>query len=172
MYTYIATASILLNKNSRLVMFDRDNTLVEDQGYTYKTQDLRWKPEAIECLKVLRGEFPIFVVSNQSGISKALFTAEDSINFFKEMNSSLKRMGINQLDGYVFCPHLELQNCYCRKPRPTMLSFCLRICQVHENQAVFVGDAQTDAEAAELAKIPFFQSGPGLTAKIVKHLKC
>ena len=37
----------------KCVFFDRDNTLIIDRGYTYKTSDLIWKTGAIKAIKYL-----------------------------------------------------------------------------------------------------------------------
>ena len=35
----------------RAVIFDRDGTLNEDNGYTHKASDLKWKPGAMDLIK-------------------------------------------------------------------------------------------------------------------------
>lgn len=172
MHAYFANTTFLTNHQNRLVMFDRDNTLIEDPGYVYKLEDLRWKPEAIDSLRLLTQNYTIFVVSNQSGISRGLFSAQDSINFFKEMNLRLEQWGLRPLDGYVFCPHLPSKGCDCRKPRPAMLNFCVKLSGNRKQDAIFVGDSQSDSSAANLAGVSFLQSGVGLSERIGRHFEC
>ena len=55
----------------KVIFFDRDNTLIHDEGYTFKIQDFRIIQKNIQYLKklILQG-WSIFVVSNHSAISR------------------------------------------------------------------------------------------------------
>lgn len=172
MHAFFATTTFLTSRQDHLVMFDRDNTLIEDRGYVHKTQDLRWMPEVIECIRYLSEDSTIMICSNQSGISRGYFSIHDSINLFMEMNLSLEKLGLRKLDGYVFCPHLPSQGCDCRKPQPAMLNFCLRMSGNSNEDAIFVGDSQSDLKAAYSARIPFLQAGAGLYERIRRHFEC
>ena len=37
----------------KLVIFDRDNTLIEDKGHTYKIKDLKFLPDTIKALQYI-----------------------------------------------------------------------------------------------------------------------
>ena len=50
---YFKRSSKILEKlfKKPAVFFDRDNTLIQDKGYTYKTKDLKFKKKALETIK-------------------------------------------------------------------------------------------------------------------------
>ena len=54
-----------------MVFFDRENTLIFDKGYTYKTDDLSWIPGSINCLQSFSSKgFKLIVITNQSGVAR------------------------------------------------------------------------------------------------------
>jgi histidinol-phosphate phosphatase family protein len=139
-----------------LILFDRDNTLVVDKGYVYKREDLVWKAGALETLKFLSSlNVKTGVVSNQSGISKGIFSVNDSFDFFQAMNQQLSQENIRTLDFYILCPHDWVDQCNCRKPKGLMLEISMRICGVERKNTCFFGDKVSDQKAAADAKIAF-----------------
>ena len=76
------------NKNKKAVFFDRDNTLIKDEGYTYKKKDLKFLPGVIEGLKYLvKKDYLIIVITNQSAVK--LFQTRD-VKIYNYMNYKLK----------------------------------------------------------------------------------
>jgi len=67
--------------NNKAVFLDRDGTIIEDKGYTYKLSDLILFSEAVAGLKKLK-EFLIFIITNQSGVKRGYFSIEDLYNSF------------------------------------------------------------------------------------------
>ena len=59
------------------IFLDRDGTLIYDKGYTFKLQDLKFKIKVLDFLKRFRNKFYIFIVTNQSGIGRGLYTEQD-----------------------------------------------------------------------------------------------
>jgi D-glycero-D-manno-heptose 1,7-bisphosphate phosphatase len=146
----------LAHISKHLILFDRDNTLVVDEGYVYKSEDLAWNAGALETLKFLSDlNITTGVISNQSGISKGIFDLNDSLNFFQTMNQTLSEKQIKTIDFYVLCPHEGIDECNCRKPKGLMLEIAMRICGVKKENTYFLGDKVSDREAAREAKIAF-----------------
>ena len=53
------------------VIFDRDGTIIEDKGYTYKVSDLKIKPYVKKLIFDLNNQnILVFVATNQSGIAE------------------------------------------------------------------------------------------------------
>ena len=89
----------------KAVIFDRDGTLNEDDGYTYKTSDLKWKKGAIDLIKYCNDKnFYVFVATNQSGIAKNKFKESDMHKFHDEMQKQLKKYGAH-IDKFYFSPY-------------------------------------------------------------------
>ena len=83
---------------------DRDGVLNIDKGYTYKISDYVWIDGAIEAIKFLKEKnYYIFVVTNQSGIARGLYTEKDVIKLHKEINNELCKYKL-KIDEFFFSP--------------------------------------------------------------------
>jgi histidinol-phosphate phosphatase family protein len=141
------------------VILDRDGTLNEDEGYTYKAEDLKILPNVIESLEILSkagGEF--FIASNQSGIGRGLFTILEMEEFNFRLISTLKKQGI-YVCGIYICPHQPSDKtyCFCRKPAPGLLNEILVDFDLPKMKTFMIGNSQVDVEAAKNAKISGFR---------------
>ncbi|MCH8329310.1 MAG: HAD-IIIA family hydrolase [Nanoarchaeota archaeon] len=75
----------------KAVILDRDGTLVEDTGYAYKIEDFKLIDKVIDALKLLKDNFKLFIVTNQSGIGRGLFTLEDFEKFNNHLTNIFKK---------------------------------------------------------------------------------
>ena len=63
------------------VFLDRDGVLNKDIGYVHKPSQINWIPGAKEAVALLKNEgYLVFVVTNQSGIARGLYT-EDEVEY-------------------------------------------------------------------------------------------
>ena len=142
------------------VLFDRDNTLTADSGYTHRVEDLAFLPGAVEAIEACQAAgVRVFVVSNQAGVAKGKFTLEQMRAFNAAVDARLVALGLKPLDGWYCCPfhgegtvapfavseHPE------RKPRPGLVRRALLEHSLGET--VLFGDQAHDVEAAERAGI-------------------
>lgn len=97
----------------KAIFLDRDGTVIEDTGYAHKIEDFFLFPEAVEGLKLLKDDYTFFIITNQSGIGKGLFTVEDFIRFNNHLVETLAGYDIT-IEQTYFCPHNG--GCDCRKP--------------------------------------------------------
>lgn len=160
--------------STRLVIFDRDKTLIEDNGYTFKVSDLKWRPGVIELLRYLSiMQVDLAVATNQSGIGRNYFTTSQVNEFHLEMSSYLSRIGIPEMTFFV-CPHDPTKtNCQCRKPKPGLLIEAMNYYGVRCDETIFVGDKLTDAQAASSAKVDFVwvSDSPQWSNELLRMLK-
>ena len=95
----------ILKKKS--AFFDRDGVINYDLGYVHKFKDFKLKPNVLNTLKYLmKKNFYIFIVTNQAGIAKKIFT----LNEFIELNQKLKKYFAGKkiyFDRIEFCPYHE-----------------------------------------------------------------
>jgi histidinol-phosphate phosphatase family protein len=150
---------IHLNDNFRglrkLLIFDRDNTLNYDAGYTYKLEDLKAAPNLSALSTIIcRSDFGFAIVSNQSGIDRAYFSFEESLLFTRNL-ARLICPDLSHWLGFVCCPHTPEKLCVCRKPSGLMLETILTHSLVSKGDSVFFGDSEVDAGAASRAEIEF-----------------
>src|SRR3989338_1410999 len=99
----------------KAVFLDRDNVIIEDNGFVHKTEDFELLPNAIEGLKLLK-KYSMFIVTNQSGIGRGYFTMKDFEKFNNHLSQQLKKNNIKIKKTYI-CPHKPEDNCDCRKPK-------------------------------------------------------
>jgi len=140
-----------------LIVFDRDGTLNQDNGYTHKVKDFSWMsgiPELLALLAPLQLNFAI--ASNQSGIGKGFYTVDDAKAFNSHLATCAKEFGIT-FTAIVFCPHDPKSDllCYCRKPLPGMLIFLSKYFSISPNRMIFIGNSNVDKLAAKSAGAVF-----------------
>src|SRR3989338_4487114 len=102
-------------KMNKAVFLDRDGTLNIDEGYTYKTQDLKFFPDVFASLNLLKKDFKFIIISNQSGVGRGYYSEEDVHKFNDKLIDELKKHGI-KIEKTYFCPHPPDVECDCRKP--------------------------------------------------------
>ena len=167
-------ASIPTQMRRGAAFFDRDGTLIEDDGYTYKVEDLRWRHGAIEAVRLCNDEglFAI-VVTNQAGIARGLYSLDDMERFHRAMQKDLQRHGAH-IDAFYACPYhaegcvprLTLADHPDRKPNPGMLRRAVLEWPIDERRSFMIGDANTDVAAGQAMGLYSIQvqSGELLTA--------
>lgn len=139
---------------------DRDGVLNVDAGYVHLPKDFVWIQGAREAIRTLNaaGHF-VFVVSNQSGVARGMFSLDDVERLHVWINSELALLGA-RVDAFYFCPHHPTEGrgpfareCDCRKPKPGMI---LRACAewpVDIARSFLIGNSERDLEAARRAGI-------------------
>ena len=129
------------------VLFDRDGTLIENVPYNGDPEAVRPFPGVRAALDRLRARnIPLGVISNQSGISRGFFTAEEAEAVNKRVNDLL-----GPFDVWLYCPHQPNDACECRKPKPKLILDAARALGVDPECCVMVGDLPSDLEAARNA---------------------
>jgi D-glycero-D-manno-heptose 1,7-bisphosphate phosphatase len=135
----------------KVVFLDRDGVINKypgDTKYVTHRREFKLIPGSIEGIKKLHQKgFKIFVVSNQAGVSKGLYSAKELERMTNEMVKAVKKGGAH-LDGVYYCTHLEQDNCQCRKPKPGMLQTIVEEFDLHDAQTFFVGDSFIDMKTA------------------------
>ena len=102
----------------------------------------------------------MFVVTNQSGIARGLYTEDDVRALHQWMAAELLAQGA-RIDAFAYCPHFVdgdvvayRQACECRKPAPGMLLSLMAEWPVQREASFMIGDRETDIAAATAAGIP------------------
>jgi D-glycero-D-manno-heptose 1,7-bisphosphate phosphatase len=150
------------------VFFDRDNTLIEDRGYTHKVEDLRWFAGVPAMIKRLNdANVLVFVVTNQAGVAKGHYDEEAVITFHRYLMEDLRAVGAH-IDDWRYCPHHEdgtvaayVRACSCRKPQPGMLKDILKVWPVDTAASLMLGNSDSDVAAGEAAGLAATRVVPG-----------
>lgn len=92
---------------------------------------------------------PVAVVTNQRGVARGLMSADD----LEAVNAELERLLAEdgaRIDLLLSCRH-ERDECTCRKPLPGLLVQAARELGQDLEEAVMIGDSETDVEAGRAA---------------------
>lgn len=156
------------------IFFDRDGVLNEEVGYLWRIEQFKWVDGAREAVKLCneRGLLAV-VVTNQSGIARGFYTADDVDNLHAFMQDGLSQIGAH-IDKFYYCPHhpagivAEFSvACDCRKPKPGLILRACRELDIEPAQSILFGDSERDIQAAEAAGLRagiFFTGGNLLQA--------
>jgi D-glycero-D-manno-heptose 1,7-bisphosphate phosphatase len=142
----------------KAIFLDRDGVVNEDREYVARIEDFRFIDGVFAACRELQAMgYALVIVTNQSGIARGLYTAEDYHRLTDWMTAALDREGV-QVAGVYHCPHHPdglaapfRQACDCRKPRPGMLLRAAADLGLDLRGSVLVGDKETDMEAARNA---------------------
>ena len=146
------------------VFLDRDGVLNKDIGYVHKPSQINWIPGAKEAVALLKNQgYLVFVVTNQSGIARGLYT-EDEVEYLHAwMNGELLKSGGSSIDDFRYSPyHPAFDNeTYAnfknwRKPGAGMILDIMEKWPVDSLQSFLIGDRQSDIKAAKAANIKGF----------------
>lgn len=134
---------------------DRDGTLNVDTGYVFRPEDLIWTKDAPAAVCLLnRAGYYVFVVTNQSGVARGLYSEKDIERLHAHMQEHFHAAGAH-VDAFYYCPHhpdgsvkaLAIA-CRCRKPGTGMLEQAAAEWPIDRARSVMIGDQDRDMGAA------------------------
>ena len=137
-----------MNRDTKAAIFlDRDGTIIEDRGHLRDPSEVVFFPETFKALQLLQKHFLLFIVTNQSGISKGIITRDDVNYINSHIITTLVEAGVKICDLYV-CPHDRSEKCRCIKPKPYFLRKTAKMYSINLNASFTVGDHPHDIELA------------------------
>jgi len=129
---------------NRAVFLDRDNTLIRDEGYIHRPEEVVLLPKVGEGLSLLKSRgYLLIVLSNQSGIGRGFFTEKD----FHAVNEKLQQLLAPyrvKIDDFLFCPHRPEERCGCRKPKTGMVERAKAKWNIDVSESLVIGDKDSD----------------------------
>lgn len=146
----------------KAAFFDRDGVLNKELGrYVTHAQEFEVNSWVITFMKELKQKgYIFFVVTNQGGIAKGLYTKNDLFDIHAKLKTTLEAEGIFFKEIY-FCPHHPLHTqCLCRKPNSLMLEKAIAKYNIDIAKSFMIGDSARDIEAATQVGLKAYQVVP------------
>ena len=133
----------------KALFLDRDGVINVDHDYVHKPDEFDFIDGIFELCKHYQNlGFMIFVITNQSGISRGFYSEEDFEHLSEWMVGEFARHDVKITKVY-HCPHHPdiSGECSCRKPHAGMLLDAQKEFNVDLPNSVLVGDKERDIEA-------------------------
>jgi histidinol-phosphate phosphatase family protein len=136
----------------KAVFLDRDGVILEERGYLAKPDEVTLLDGAAEAIRMMAGlGLKVVVVTNQSGIGRGFFDANDYKKVRERMNTLLAQQGA-KVDAEYNCPHAPWEECACRKPLPGLVQTAASELALDVAGSFVVGDKRSDMELARAVK--------------------
>jgi len=136
------------------VFVDRDGTINVNAtrgDFVKRPEDLRFLPGAARALRRLKeAGYLLVVYTNQSGVGRGVMTSADVDSVNARLAEVLAEAGA-PLDGVYYCPHVDADDCECRKPKPGLLLRAASELGIDLSRSWGLGDGARDLEAARAA---------------------
>ena len=145
---------------SRGLLLDRDGVINVDHGYIGQIERFDFMPGLFPFLRqALDAGYRLAIITNQSGVARGYYTAQDHFKLMDWALAHLRDEGITielvlecfeYPDGIVDAYSRES---FWRKPNPGMVMQAVQQLHLDPARSVFLGDNLTDMDAAAGGKI-------------------
>ena len=137
----------------KTIFLDRDGVINKEINYLHKIDDFKFIDGVFEtCQYLISLDYKIIVITNQSGIARGYYSANDFQIITNWMIAEFKKNNVDILDVF-HCPHSPSSNCDCRKPKPGMFIEAKNKHNIDMVTSWMIGDSERDIRAANLAGI-------------------
>jgi D-glycero-D-manno-heptose 1,7-bisphosphate phosphatase len=138
---------------NKALFLDRDGVINRNFGHVYKINKVVFLKGIFDFASHFFNKgYIIFIITNQAGISKGLYSLKDFYIISNYITAKFKEKGIIITETF-FCPHRLEDNCNCRKPKPGLLLNAINKYNIDPNQSFMVGDKITDYDACKNANL-------------------
>jgi D,D-heptose 1,7-bisphosphate phosphatase len=148
------------------IFLDRDGTIIHDSGYIDDISNVEFYNYTFKSLDLLQKHFLLFIITNQSGISKGLISETNVREINRFISKTLNENGITISETF-YCPHRTEDNCDCKKPNPFFINKAAQEYNIDLNKSYIIGDHPSDVECGINAGVTpiYLLSGHGYKHK-------
>jgi len=136
----------------KAIFLDRDGTLIEDVGYLKNPSEIVFYDNTFTALQLLQKKHLLFIITNQSGISKGALTEEEVNAVNNAILNRFTKESINIQEVFV-CPHTVEDRCECRKPNSYFIQKAEIKYGLDLSKSFMIGDHPSDVYCAENAEV-------------------
>jgi D-glycero-D-manno-heptose 1,7-bisphosphate phosphatase len=135
----------------KALFLDRDGVINHDPGdYTMTAEEFIILPTVMEALVMAQSKgYSIFVITNQGGIAKGLYTHETVAIIHETLHRTCEEHGV-EIKRIFYSPHHpEFGNSLTRKPERLLMERALARYNLDPSASVMIGDRERDVQCAE-----------------------
>ena len=157
---------------------DRDGVINYDYGHVHNMRNFHLRLNVIKGLKYLnKKNYNIFIVTNQSGIARGMFTENEYLSFYKSIKEYFFSKGcfVNDMQ---YCPFLKgalikkyNKSSKLRKPGNLMILNLMNKWIIDKKKSFMIGDHKKDQFAAKKSKLYFEYAKNNFNSQIQKIIK-
>ena len=142
----------------KIVFLDRDGTISKEYS------DDEWKSintpvllnNTVKGLKIIKDlGYDIIVLTNQNLIADGIISFKQYEDYNNKLICILEDNNISILKTYC-CPHNDLDNCNCKKPKTGMIDLCLDEYNIDLTNSLYIGDSYSDYNLSKKFNIRFY----------------
>lgn len=138
----------------KAIFLDRDgviNRYPGDTKYVTRWKEFSFLPKAKKAIAELhKNSFKIFIISNQAGVGKGIFTKRALDLITRNMLRQVKESG-GRIERVYYCTHRKDENCPCRKPKAGLVDIIKKKYPIKLKDTFFIGDTIRDVHTARAA---------------------
>ncbi len=146
----------------KALFLDRDGVVNVDHGYVSRQEDFVFRDDILDFCKSAQAlGYKLFIITNQSGISRGYYSEEDYHLLTDWMLGEFAKYGI-RIEQVYYCPYHDCalqgdpnkeHKLFFRKPNPGMLLQAKDEHGIDMADSLMVGDQEKDMEAAYAAGV-------------------
>jgi D-glycero-D-manno-heptose 1,7-bisphosphate phosphatase len=140
--------------NKGLLILDRDGTLNKRirGSYLLTEKQISLSPDISEVAILHTLGWKMVIATNQACISKGLISRKQ-VTYLTQL---ILQPWLDLEESHIYvCPHLDSEECLCRKPRPGMIEQILQEHPYPRDKVFLIGDSESDFKASRASGIGF-----------------
>ncbi|WP_343152887.1 bifunctional histidinol-phosphatase/imidazoleglycerol-phosphate dehydratase HisB [Buchnera aphidicola] len=136
----------------KFLFIDRDGTLISEPKDNFQVDRLdkiKLEKNVIPSLIFLqKKKYNLVMVTNQDGLGSSSFSFQDFNKTHNFIMNIFNSQGIF-FEKILICPHKEMENCECRKPKTKLVNEFLLNKKILFRESYVIGDRESDMKFAE-----------------------
>lgn len=138
--------------SSSFVLLDRDGVLNVDRPHSVRNRsEFELIDGAADAVQTLNQKgYRVVVVTNQACVGRGELDPEELEAIHRILRREVREAG-GELEDIYICPHVDADQCSCRKPQSGLLEKARRDYEFDLSSTFFVGDDIRDMQAAQNA---------------------
>lgn len=161
----------------KALFLDRDGVINEDTGYVGQIDRFVFRSGLFDFLNLAQDKgYLIVVITNQSGVARGYYTAQEHFAVTRYMIKKMAENGISVAGTYACFEHPEAteaafnRESFWRKPKPGMVMQAIVDLNIDPARSMMLGDQDRDllaAQGAGVEKLFLLGAGPSAVSGAV-----